>query len=403
MMRRGGASDGGTELLVIGDTLYSCDADGRWYTLVALSKQLDVWFAEFDRVTIAAHVADGAPPPDHRRLEHQNIEFVRLRRAGGPGLRNKVRVVGCLLSWIWVLVPRMRRATAVHLRAPCNVTLAAIPLARMLCERRYAIYADNWEPLGVEPATYRAQRWMLRHFGGVVHVYAPPEGMLASNLRPNVSPSFSEAELDDLELRVQHRIEQIRRSPATERALRVCCVGSLSDRKNQINLVRAAAILRDRGVPIEVRLAGTGPARLAIEQLVDDLAMADHVELLGQVGADAVVDLYDWADVNALVSRAEGYGKVFLEGMAVGCPAVCGTGAMQRSLVGDDERGRQADPSDPNDIADALRSLRDLTPSAQLDMIVACRRFVRTHTTEAFASDVSDIVRGVWTLSEGHE
>jgi glycosyltransferase involved in cell wall biosynthesis len=386
-----------TTLLVIGDTRYT-GGDGNWHALVALSKQLDVWFAEFDRVIIAAHHQLGDPPPFHRRLDHQNIEFVALRRAGGSGLKAKVDVVVALLSWIRTLVPLLHRASAVHLRTPCNMMMAVIPLARVLSPNRYALYADNWEPLGVEPVSYRIQRWMLGHFGGVVHAYVPSGEDLPPHVRPAISPSFTESELELLAPQVAQRVERLRADPIANRELRICTVGTFSERKNQSSVIRAVGILRDRGIPAQLRLAGTGPTEAANRELVEQLGLSAEIEFLGRIGREAVTDLYTWADLNVLVGRAEGFGKVFLEGMAFGCPAVCGPGAMQRSIIGSGSRGRQADPESPEDIADALTMLRDLTVDQQLQMVDSCRHYVAGFTTEAFAREIHTIVSTIWQL-----
>jgi len=386
-----------TTLLVVGATRWS-GGPGDWHTLVALSKQLDVWFDEFDQVLIAAHVLDGEPPPFHRRLEHQNIEFAPLQQAGGSGVRAKLGVLAAALSWVRVLVPLMRRATAVHLRTPCNVTIVAIPLARLLCRRRYAIYADNWELQGIEPASFRFQRWMLRHFGHVVHAYVPPGVDLPGHIRENVSPSFTTAELDILEGAAQERLDRLVDEPMTSRELRVCTVATFSDRKNQAGVIRAVARLRGRGIDVEARFAGTGRSEEQDRALASELGVDDCVHFMGHLGRTEVDELFRWADVNVLVSKAEGFGKVFLEGMAVGCPAVCGPGGMQQTIIGDGSRGRQADPQDPADIADALAELRSLPPEAHAAMIRNCRDYVRHYTTEAFAAEIHTIVADIWEL-----
>lgn len=380
-------------LLLVGDTEFTRDRVGSWHTLGALSKQLDQWFAEFDRVVIAAHIRPDGPPSDHRMLTQQNITVVPLHKAGGSGPAAKARVAIATVGWAATLVRLMKGADAVHLRAPCNVTLVAIPLARILCPNRYAIYADNWEPLGVEPYSYRIQRWMLRHFGGVVHVYAPDDQVLAPHLRPNVSPSFSNAELDRLEPAVARRKARLTADPVQERAIRLACVASFSERKNQEAVVRAAGILRARGIPVHVRLAGVGPTQARVSAVVQELGLDDEVEFLGQIGRAEVEELLEWADINLLVSLAEGYGKVLLEGMSVGCPAVCGPGLMQRSIVGGGLRGRAATPPTPTNVADAVEAIRDLPTGALSDMVDQCRAYVRRFTIEAFGDEVRAIMR----------
>ncbi|MGN6692970.1 MAG: glycosyltransferase, partial [Aquihabitans sp.] len=357
----------------MGDTAYAV-VDGRLHTHAALSKQLDRWFAEFDEVRIAAHRIH-APDPGFRALDRDGIELIALPSAGGSGWKAKVGVAAMLLQWVRILVRLMRRATAVHLRTPCNVTLVAIPLARLLCPRRYAIYAGTWEALESVPQTYRLQRWMLRHWGGVVHAYAPAGDGLPANVRPNVSPSFSLAELDAQAPAVAQRIERIRTEPVAERPIRICCVGTFSRLKNQTGLVQAAHLLAERGIPAEIRFAGTGSTEGEVRGLVERYGLDDQVQFLGQVDHAALRELYGWADVNALVARGEGFGKIFPEGMAVGCPALCGNGSMQHGIIGGGRRGRQADPDDPTSIADALEDLRSLSADAQLAMVEACTAY----------------------------
>jgi glycosyltransferase involved in cell wall biosynthesis len=379
----------------VGDTAYAV-VDGRLHTHAALSKQLDRWFAEFDEVRIAAHRVD-APDPGFRALDRDDIELVSLPSAGGSGWKAKVGVAATLLTWVRMLVPLLRRATAVHLRTPCNVTLVAIPLARILCPRRYAIYAGTWEGTEGVPRSYRFQRDLLRRWGGVVHAYVPVGDDLPANIRPNVSPSFSLAELDALAPAVEQRVERIQSEPLADRPMRICCVGTFSPLKNQTGLVRAAQLLAERGIPLEIRFAGAGRTQDEVRFLVDRFGL-DGVRFLGQVDHASLRELYAWADVNALVARGEGFGKIFPEGMAVGCPALCGNGLMQLGIVGGGTRGRQADPDDPASIADALEALHGLSVDEQLAMVQACTDYARTCTIDAFADEVRHIVHDIWAL-----
>ena len=387
---------GGRTLLLAGNTLHVRGPDGRYCTHRALARQLDEWFARFDHVVIAA-VLDPASevPTGFAPYARDDVAFVPLAKAGGVGLRAKVGALVAAASWIRHLVPLLRRADVVHLRAPCNITIPAIPLARLLTKERYAIYAGAWDPPPGGSRSYALQRWMLRRFGGVVHVYAPASDGLAPNLRPNFSPSFDDVQLDRLAGATEHRLERLRTSPpGVDRPLRVSCVGRFSANKNQASLVEAVAQLAAEGIAVEARFAGSGGTEEAVRALADQLGVSDRVRFLGRLDEDELLELWTWADVNATLTRVEGYGRVTLEAMGVGCPSVCGPGAMQGELVGAGRRGRQlVDPS-AGSVAATLADLRSLPIERWEQLAEACRDYARAHTIEAFGREV-DALLGV--------
>jgi glycosyltransferase involved in cell wall biosynthesis len=374
-------------LLVVGDTNHALDQDGRLCTFAALARQLDQWFDEFDRVQIAAVMLTGEKPADFEPYEHEPIELVPLRAAGGSGLRAKLGAVAASASWIWTLIPLLRRADVVHLRAPCNVTLVAIPLARVLSRRRYAIYAGAWDPPAGGPITYRVQRWMLQHFGGVVHVYAPSSDRLGANLRPNFSPTFTADRLRELTVAAERRLERIRAHPPSAGTLRVACVGRFSTNKNQVLVVRALADLRAAAIPVEVRFAGSGGTEAEVRALAETLDLTDDVTFLGRCDEAAVMALYEWADVTVCPTFVEGFGRVILESMAVGCPVVSGPGTMQQAMVAGG-RGVQIDPNDPSDLAKALEDLRAMPVGTWEHMSLDTRAYAGARTIEAFHDEV---------------
>lgn len=388
------AARSGRTLLLAGNTLHARDEQGRYCTHSALARQLDQWFAEFDHIVIAAVLdTNGAVPAGFAPYAPADITFVPLRKAGGTGLAAKLDALWSSLAWVRALVPLLRRADVVHLRAPCNITLVAIPLARVLSPKRYAIYAGAWDPPPGGPRSYTLQRWMLRHFGGVVHVYAPASSASAPNLRPNFSPTFTAAQLDELALAARRRLARIEVRPPADTGMRVCCVGRFSTNKNQAAVVEAAAILAGQGVHLDLRFAGAGGTEEEVRALVAEHKLTRSVSFLGRCDEAEVKALYEWADVNVMISEVEGFGRVILEGMAAGCPAVCGPGVMQQTMVGvDGARGRQVDPPDAVGLVVALADLRSMSHAAWISTAEACRSYVRTHTVDAFGEEVRGLL-----------
>lgn len=100
-------------------------------------------------------------------------------------------------------------------------------------------------------------------------------------------------------------------------------VGSLLPYKRQADLIRAAARCRNRGVPVQVHLAGGGPQRNWLEKLSLEQKIYDHVFFYGHI-ADRrqLVALLDKADLFVITSASEGLPRSVLEGMARGLPVV---------------------------------------------------------------------------------
>lgn len=108
----------------------------------------------------------------------------------------------------------------------------------------------------------------------------------------------------------------------------VLAVGRLHAVKDHAFLIRACARLCDRGVDFDCRIAGEGPKRENLEQLIRESRLQDRVKLLGHVAREQMDSLYRCADVVVLTSRSEGIPLVLMEAMARGkivlAPAITG-------------------------------------------------------------------------------
>lgn len=109
--------------------------------------------------------------------------------------------------------------------------------------------------------------------------------------------------------------------PPPERSgLRILCVGTVSERKNQAQLVRACARLAEAGVAFECRLVGQASPGVA-ERLrgeITALKLAGRVVLTGLVSRAELLGHYAWSNVVALPSREETAPLSLIQGMAAG-------------------------------------------------------------------------------------
>jgi glycosyltransferase involved in cell wall biosynthesis len=91
-------------------------------------------------------------------------------------------------------------------------------------------------------------------------------------------------------------------------------VGSLTEQKNQVLLIRAMAQIPDAMLAI----AGDGPLVAELEYIAR--ALGDRVRLLGRVAIDEIADVYAMADVFVFPSRYEGRPLALLEAATAGLP-----------------------------------------------------------------------------------
>jgi glycosyltransferase involved in cell wall biosynthesis len=135
----------------------------------------------------------------------------------------------------------------------------------------------------------------------------------------------------------------------------VLFVGRLVDHKDLPTLLRATARLLAEGCRVRVVLAGDGPLRDPVAQLIGSLSIADSVTLLGQ--RDDVPDLIACADVVVLCSVREGLSNVILEGMMGGKPVVASRAGGNVELVEHERSGLLFDIGDDAELAKALQRL----------------------------------------------
>lgn len=146
----------------------------------------------------------------------------------------------------------------------------------------------------------------------------------------------------------------------------ILSIGRLVEKKGLDILIKACALLRERGLNFRAELIGKGPLEPALKAQIAALDLQRHVMLAGPQPQDAVVAAYRRADVFALPcvvaadGNRDGLPTVLLEAMAMRLPVVSTALTGIPEIVDDGENGLLVPPNDPAALADALgRLLRD--------------------------------------------
>jgi glycosyltransferase involved in cell wall biosynthesis len=175
--------------------------------------------------------------------------------------------------------------------------------------------------------------------------------------------------------RVYHGIDLERFTPAygngasngskkdSKRVPVILSVGRLVEKKGHDVLIRACALLRDRGVRFRCVIHGEGPFRGRLEAVRRSLGLNDLVELPGRILQDDLVDRYAEADVFALGCQVladgdrDGLPNVLIEALAMQVPVVSTTVSGVPELIENNVHGLLVPPRAPEALANAIEKL----------------------------------------------
>ncbi|MFB6277928.1 MAG: glycosyltransferase [Salinibacter sp.] len=134
-------------------------------------------------------------------------------------------------------------------------------------------------------------------------------------------------------------------------------IANLSSRKNISGLLDAFAKAFDKSSRVSLAIVGDGPERKTLETKTQQLGIAPQISFLGSLGREAVRDALRNAHAFVLPSHQETFGVVVVEAMATGLPVVATRCGGPEDIV-TEETGRLVPATDPEALAEALRTMR---------------------------------------------
>ena len=144
---------------------------------------------------------------------------------------------------------------------------------------------------------------------------------------------------------------------------RILTVGRLVEKKGHDTLIRAAGLLRDRGVEFVLRIAGDGVEWPRLQRLVHELDLAGHVLFLGPLSPSELRPEWGSATVFALGCRQlangdrDGLPNVLMEAMVQGLPVVAASQPGVAEAVVHGHTGLLVESNSPAALANALEQV----------------------------------------------
>jgi glycosyltransferase involved in cell wall biosynthesis len=150
-------------------------------------------------------------------------------------------------------------------------------------------------------------------------------------------------------------------------------VGRLYPEKGYADLIRAVALLRDRGYKLLCVILGDGPQEAALGDLIVRLGVGEQVRLLGR--RDDAERIIGELDVAVLCSTREGSPLAMLEYMAAGAPIVATAVGGVPELIDDRVHGLLVAAGSPESLRDGIAEmLDDRALAARLGAAARARR-----------------------------
>jgi glycosyltransferase involved in cell wall biosynthesis len=182
-----------------------------------------------------------------------------------------------------------------------------------------------------------------------------------------------------------------------DRPLRVIFVANLIPRKGLHTLLHAVARLPAEAAQLTVVGDTTTDVAYvrAIRQQIGSLNLEAQVELTGKLPRAALGERLAAADVLAVPSQYEGFGIVYLEGMAFGLPAIATTSGAAREIITSETDGFLIPPEDAGAFASRLLALASDRELLRKMSLAARRRFDAHPTWDDTTARIETFLTGI--------
>lgn len=176
-------------------------------------------------------------------------------------------------------------------------------------------------------------------------------------------PNLNLADIEVVHCGIETNLFQKTPNKIRNKPVRIISVGRLVEKKGHEYLVDACRILVDRGLTLHCMIAGNGPDKKVLQNLIEQHELKDQVTLLGALNQSQIVELCQTSDIFTLAcvtakdGNQDGVPVSLMEAMSCELPVVTTAIAGIPDLVKDRETGFLVRERDSYHLADTLELL----------------------------------------------
>lgn len=366
---------------------------GDWFSTGGFPLQIAAIASLFDETILC--IVKGNPNEGGMPLP-KDARVVPLRSPSGVDLRRKLSAFINLPYYWREIVRHARKADAVHVPLPGDLSFWGMLVALLLRKRLIARYGGSWGTTSQTTMMNRVTKACMRWFAGGRNVMLatglgihPP----ARNMHWLYVTTISDKEVDC----VSPNLERAAQNP-----LQIAYVGRLSEEKGIKCLISALGALNQDPelaslLPF-LTLIGDGPQREELIAMVDEQGLSGQVEFAGQLNRMNLVRRLLTMDVCILPSLTESLCKARLDAMLCGVPVITTEVGFGREIIGQEgERGWLMPPSNASALAAILKCI--LTePQEWVSLRKRCREYAEKFTLDAWTKTVGEICARQWNM-----
>jgi colanic acid/amylovoran biosynthesis glycosyltransferase len=198
------------------------------------------------------------------------------------------------------------------------------------------------------------QKWSNAKFGTAV------SNNLLQELHQKIGAKLPPVFMVPMGVDVKKLVRQSNYVPWSKgKPLTIFCGARLTPRKGQLDLLKAAAIVYQKGVDVEIRLAGEdmGADKWFTNKLkteAEALGLSNQLKLIGTISESRVYEELENAHLFILASYAEGMSVAVMEAMGMGVPVITTDVDGLPELVSNGETGVLVQPGNIDMLADKM-------------------------------------------------
>lgn len=303
---------------------------------------------QFEHIVVSL---TSSSPSYRARVQHRDVEFIDLQKPPGHGFKVYPR----LLRLFRELAPQVvhtRNLAALEAVVPAR--FAGVPLI---------VHGEHGWDTSDPSGESRKYQFVRRLYAPFVSRYVALSGQIEGYLIHRVGVRRARIE------RICNGVDTYRFTPPPagrslltdgklneSRFLVIGTVGRLQVVKDQLNLVRAFALLMqqvpDHARRLRLMIVGDGPLRSTVEAEIEHLHLGERVWLAGE--RSDMPEVMRAMDLFVLPSRTEGISNTILEAMACGLPVVATRVGGNAELVEHGLTGVLVPPSNSQILASAM-------------------------------------------------